>query len=60
MSLINCIFKRSISTTVSLNGKRNFRKFPLYNKRGTRAFKLRQREDPNPDVPIDSMYFKNL
>ncbi|KAJ8955657.1 hypothetical protein NQ314_006854 [Rhamnusium bicolor] len=32
--------------------KRNFRKFPIYNKRGTRIFKQQQRENPDPDVPI--------
>ncbi|KAL5285959.1 hypothetical protein ACFFRR_007570 [Megaselia abdita] len=43
--------RRSISTTSVLEGKRNFRKFLLYNKRGTRDFKERQRI--NPVLPID-------
>lgn len=54
MSLVNHFIKRSLSTTQVLSGKRNFRKFPIYNKRGTRAFKLKQHENPNPDVPIHS------
>lgn len=42
---------RSISTTSKLDGKRNFRKFLLYNKRGTRSFKEQQRVAPL--LPID-------
>lgn len=57
MSFINCIFKRYISTSSPLSGKRNFRKFPLYNKRGTRKFKEAQRKNPDPDVPIHSKTF---
>lgn len=37
---------RSISTTATLEGKRNFRKFLLYNKRGSRSFKVQQRVAP--------------
>lgn len=47
------IIKRSISTSSQLNGKRNFRKFLLYNKRGPRAFKKEQITNPHPAVPID-------
>lgn len=43
---------RGIATSASLHGKRNFRKFPLYNKRGSREFKARQAKNPDPDVPI--------
>lgn len=42
---------RSISTTSVLEGKRNFRKFLLYNKRGSRSFKEQQRVAPL--LPID-------
>lgn len=37
------LFARSISTTSVLEGKRNFRKFLLHNKRGSRSFKEQQR-----------------
>uniref|UniRef100_A0A182MEQ5 Uncharacterized protein n=1 Tax=Anopheles culicifacies TaxID=139723 RepID=A0A182MEQ5_9DIPT len=49
------IIKRGISTTASLSGKRNFRKFLLYNKRGTRIFKQQRAANPElyPDMPID-------
>ncbi|KAF7287196.1 mitochondrial ribosomal protein L41 [Rhynchophorus ferrugineus] len=48
----NLIIKRSISTTATNFGKRNFRKFQLFNKRGSRQFKRQQAEKPDPDVPI--------
>lgn len=44
--------RRLISTTTSLCGKKNFRKFLLYNKRGTRLFK-KERHLSNPDLPVD-------
>ena len=47
-------FVRGISTTACACGKRNFRKFPIYNKRGTKAFKAKQAKNPHPDVPIHS------
>ncbi|XP_044730301.1 39S ribosomal protein L41, mitochondrial [Chrysoperla carnea] len=47
------IIKRSISTTCTNYGKRNFRKFLLHNKRGTRIFKESQRLQPDPEIPID-------
>ncbi|KFB43746.1 hypothetical protein ZHAS_00011482 [Anopheles sinensis] len=49
------IIKRGIATSASLAGKRNFRKFLLYNKRGTRIFKQQRAENPDlyPDMPID-------
>lgn len=48
------ILRRSIATSCVCYGKRNFRKFLLYNKRGSRQFKKEQTENPDPDVPIDS------
>lgn len=52
---INCfnIIKRTISTSTTLNGKKNFRKFLLYNKRGPWAFKKQQAISPDPKIPID-------
>lgn len=47
------LIKRSISTTVPLQGKKNFRKFLLYNKRGTRIFKQARITNPDPEMPID-------
>lgn len=47
------ILRRGISTSCVCYGKRNFRKFLLYNKRGTRAFKEEQRTNPDCDIPID-------
>lgn len=38
-----------------MNGKRNFRKFLLYNKRGPRLFKEQRAEDPdNAPIPVDT------
>ncbi|XP_012267054.2 39S ribosomal protein L41, mitochondrial [Athalia rosae] len=53
MSSACTILRRSISTTCVCHGKRNFRKFLLYNKRGTRLFKEHQRTALNPVIPID-------
>lgn len=50
MPLVLNILKRSISTTAIQNGKKNFRKFPLYNKRGSRQLKEEQRLNPDPDL----------
>lgn len=47
------LIKRGISTTVPLEGKKNFRKFLLYNKRGTRIFKQARTIKPDPEMPID-------
>ncbi|XP_011203957.1 39S ribosomal protein L41, mitochondrial [Bactrocera dorsalis] len=44
---------RGISTTTPLDGKRNFRKFQVPNKRGTRSVKEAQKTLANPPVPID-------
>lgn len=53
MSFVNFVIKRSISTSAVRNGKRNFRKFQLFNKRGHKVFKEQQR-GPNPLLPIHS------
>ncbi|XP_031830417.1 mitochondrial ribosomal protein L41 [Nomia melanderi] len=47
------IIRRQISTSSVCYGKRNFRKFLLYNKRGSRAFKEAQKKNPDPHIPID-------
>uniref|UniRef100_A0A6P7FKS8 39S ribosomal protein L41, mitochondrial n=1 Tax=Diabrotica virgifera virgifera TaxID=50390 RepID=A0A6P7FKS8_DIAVI len=52
MSSVNFFIKRSLSTTSIRYGKRNFRKFPIYNKRGTRIFKQQQMQNPDPEVPV--------
>lgn len=45
--------QRTISTTASMAGKRNFRKFNVYGKRGTRVVKEAQRTLANPPVAVD-------
>ncbi|XP_011304684.1 39S ribosomal protein L41, mitochondrial [Fopius arisanus] len=52
MASVFLTIQRGISTTAVASGKKNFRKFNLYNKRGTREFKERQRYNPDPDIPI--------
>ncbi|XP_072394537.1 large ribosomal subunit protein mL41 [Diabrotica undecimpunctata] len=52
MSSVNFFIKRSLSTTSIRYGKRNFKKFSIYNKRGTRIFKQQQMQNPDPEVPI--------
>lgn len=47
------IAKRSISTSSVDYGKRNFRKFMLYNKRGTILYKKARAQTQEPDIPID-------
>ncbi|XP_030562981.1 39S ribosomal protein L41, mitochondrial [Drosophila novamexicana] len=44
--------QRAISTTAPMAGKRNFRKFNVYGKRGTRVVKEAQRTLANPAVAI--------
>ncbi|KAJ8686678.1 hypothetical protein QAD02_022472 [Eretmocerus hayati] len=53
MSFTNFVVTRSLFTSCSRYGKRNFRKFDLKNKRGSRIFKKMQSENPDPDYPID-------
>ncbi|RZB40150.1 39S ribosomal protein L41, mitochondrial, partial [Asbolus verrucosus] len=45
----------TISTSCVRCGKRNFKKFSIFNKRGSRIFK-EQRMDPNYDLPHDSIF----
>lgn len=61
MNTVNALnfIKRSISTSSQLNGKKNFRKFLLYNKRGPRDFKKQQIEEPHPAIPIDKRGVKD-
>ncbi|KAK2576602.1 hypothetical protein KPH14_005271 [Odynerus spinipes] len=47
------VLRRGIATSAVCYGKRNFRKFLLPNKRGSRNFKEKQSKDPYPDYPID-------
>ena len=47
------IIIRGISTTGASYGKRNFRKFLMYGKRGSRLHKERE-AGPNPQLPVDS------
>uniref|UniRef100_A0A1B0D128 Uncharacterized protein n=1 Tax=Phlebotomus papatasi TaxID=29031 RepID=A0A1B0D128_PHLPP len=45
-------FSRSLHTSVPVCGSRNFRKFPLYNKRGTRVYKLQRLQNLPFCLPI--------
>lgn len=56
MSLPILTLTRGISTSSTLCGKRNIRKFLFYGKAGTRDFKERQRIKPHPLIPIASKY----
>lgn len=58
MSFVNIITKRGISTTAICYGKRNFKKFSIYGKRGTRIFKQQQHENPDPELPDNSKCLK--
>ncbi|KAF7989430.1 hypothetical protein HCN44_008104 [Aphidius gifuensis] len=53
ISIWSMKFCRGISTSSVCCSKKNFRKFDLPNKRGTREFKERQKIAPHPDIPID-------
>lgn len=50
--LINFISKRTISVTAPREGKRNFRKFLILNKRGSRLHK-KQQTGENPELEVD-------
>ena len=52
LSFTSKLKQRQISTSAALAGKRNFRKFLVWNKRGTRSSKAAQRTQENPPVPI--------
>lgn len=51
-NLINFISKRTISLTAPREGKRNFRKFMIINKRGSVLHKKRQASE-NPELEVD-------
>lgn len=51
-NLINYIPYRCISLTAPREGKRNFRKFMIINKRGSRLHKLKQ-AGSHPELPVD-------
>lgn len=53
------ILRRGIATSCICNGKRNFRKFLLYGKRGSRQFKEQQAKNPDPDIPVDKRGVRN-
>ncbi|KAF4520907.1 hypothetical protein B566_EDAN017249 [Ephemera danica] len=52
-SVRNCLC-RSLSTTNPCHGKKNFRKFYIHNFRGTRIFRQQQKENPDPNIPIET------
>lgn len=47
------VARRGIATSAVLNGRKNFRKFQLFNKRGTRIFKEQRNAGAFPDIPIE-------
>ncbi|XP_028171068.1 39S ribosomal protein L41, mitochondrial [Ostrinia furnacalis] len=51
-NLINFFSKRTISLSAPREGKRNFRKFVIPNKRGSRIHKKQQMGE-NPELPVD-------
>lgn len=53
--LVNLVATRQISTSSVVQGKKNFRKFLLYNKRGPKIFKEQRARDPeNAPIPVDT------
>jgi len=54
------ILQRGIATSSVCHGKRNFRKFLLYGKRGSHLFKERQAKNPHPDIPVDSKFIFSI
>lgn len=58
-SLVNFISKRNISLTRPREGKRNFRKFVLPNKRGSRIHK-QQQMGPNPELEVDKRGVRDI
>jgi hypothetical protein len=58
LSVFGIQLTRQISTTACVCGKRNFRKFPLYNKRGSKLFKAQQFKKPDPNIPIYGLYLR--
>ncbi|VVC88098.1 39S ribosomal protein L41, mitochondrial [Leptidea sinapis] len=53
IALVSLISKRTISLSAPREGKRNFRKFVMPNKRGSRLHK-QQQASKNPLLPIDT------
>lgn len=60
MNSIIKISHRCISTTASLAGKKNFTKFYLPNQRGTRAFREKQKTDPDPRYPLETYGVRDI
>ncbi|CAH2236031.1 39S ribosomal protein L41, mitochondrial [Pararge aegeria] len=58
-SLVNFIAKRNISLTAPREGKRNFRKFVIANKRGTRIHK-QQQMGPNAQLEVDKRGVRDI
>ncbi|XP_047535454.1 39S ribosomal protein L41, mitochondrial [Vanessa atalanta] len=58
-SLFNLIIKRNISVTTPREGKRNFRKFVIPNKRGSRLHKQNQ-AGPKPELEIDKRGVRDI
>jgi large subunit ribosomal protein L41 len=61
-NMFQFIAKRGISTSAQLCGKKNFRKFYIYNKRGPRLFKEIKRLNPEayPDMPIEKRGLRDV
>lgn len=58
MSTSTIKFIRSISTSCANYGKRNFRNFDLFNKRGQKADKEQRMKNPyDKYLPVNSKYF---
>ncbi|XP_059481834.1 large ribosomal subunit protein mL41 [Neocloeon triangulifer] len=51
---VTCKSCRSIFTSAVRDGKRNFRKFELQNKRGSKEFRLKRNAGEYPDIPIET------
>lgn len=51
--------RRCISTTASLANKKNFTKFYLPNQRGTRAWREKQKTNPDPRYPMETYGVRN-
>lgn len=51
---------RPFSTSSIKFGKKNFKKFQIFNKRGSIAFKKEQSKNPHPDVPIQKRGVRDI
>lgn len=47
---VGLVINRSLSISAVAFGKRNFRKFLVYGKRGTRQFKEEMQKNPDPEL----------